>query len=370
MANAREGFESVPLVGPPHDPLATSREPQAPDVDLVLAGTVFYDIVFTALEMPPTLGAEVHSDGLGSCPGGVANVAVAGSRLGLRTAVAAAFGEDVYGDSSWEVLSQQEQVDLSSSRRFPNWHSPLTVSVAFRGDRALVTHEHDPPVPIAELAATLPPARAAFTSLSSDGLPEWAVKRADRGELIFSDVGWDASEEWSNETLAKLDQCYAFMPNAVEAMAYTRTGSPESALTKLSDLVPVAVVTDGPRGALATDQHTGETAHVEGVVVEALDPTGAGDVLGAAFIVGSLAEWPLDQRLKFANLCAALSVQHNGGSLSSPGWADVATWWAVQATEGHDDTRAAYGFLDDLIPPAWTPTYLRRAKATIGLRTQ
>ena len=365
MAGTGVGFESEPLVGTPYDPLARSREPDDPDVDLVLAGTVYFDIVLTALKSPPAIGTEVHTEGMGSCPGGVANVAVAASRLGLRTAVAAAFGEDVYGDFSWETLGVQELVDLSSSRRFPDWHSPVTVSVAYRGDRSLVTHEHEPPVPVEELAAGLPPARAVFTSLGATQLPPWVKVRADRGERIFADVGWDPTEEWSPRRLDQLGDCYAFMPNAVEAMAYTRTGSPESALAKLAELVPVAIVTDGPRGALATDQHSGESAQVEGVVVDAIDATGAGDIFGAAFIVGTLARWPLAQRLRFANLCAALSVQHNGGSLSAPGWADLAAWWAHRPTS---EATRCYDFLADLIPPAWQPTDMRRAQATIGLR--
>ena len=365
MARARDGFESEPLVGAPLDPLARSRDTGAPETDLVVAGTVYYDIVFTFLSAPPAVGTEVHTEGMGSCPGGVANVAVAGSRLGLRSAVAAAFGEDVYGDFSWATLAEQESVDLSCSRRFPDWHSPVTVSVGYGGDRSLVTHEHEPPIPIHELAAGLPPARAVFTSLNATELPDWIRRRADRGELVFADVGWDQTERWSPQKLKQLSSCHAFMPNAVEAMAYTRTGSPESALAKLADLVPVAVVTDGARGALAVDQLAGESAEVEGLVVEVIDVTGAGDVFGAAFIVGTLARWSLEQRLRFANLCAALSVRHNGGSLSSPGWADIAAWWAHRPVGG--DT-GAYAFLDQLIPPAWQPTDMRRAQATIGFR--
>jgi sugar/nucleoside kinase (ribokinase family) len=369
MARTGDTFESEPLVGAPHDPLARSRAPDDPHVDLVLAGTVYFDIVLTALQAPPAIGTEVHTEGMGSCPGGVANVAVAGARLGLRTAVAAAFGEDVYGDFSWETLGAQELVDLSSSQRFPDWHSPVTVSVAYRGDRSLVTHEHEPPIPIDELAASLPPARAVFTSLGDRELPGWVRERAERGELIFADVGWDPTEEWSSRTLDQLENCHAFMPNAAEAMAYTRTGSAQSALAKLAELVPVAVVTDGARGALAADQETGETAQVEGLVVDAIDATGAGDIFGAAFIVGTLARWPLDQRLRFANLCAALSVKHNGGSLSAPGWADIAAWWAHRADTGLDmEATKCYGFLAHLIHPAWQPTDMRRAQATIGLR--
>ena len=51
---------------------------------------------------------------MGSCPGGVANQAIAAARLGLRTGLAAAFGDDGYGDYNWKILAGQEHVDLSS----------------------------------------------------------------------------------------------------------------------------------------------------------------------------------------------------------------------------------------------------------------
>ncbi|MFC7329238.1 carbohydrate kinase family protein [Marinactinospora rubrisoli] len=370
-------LESTPLVGEPHDVLADAREPDSPAIDLALSGTVFFDIVLTGLAAPPASGTEVGAEGMGSCPGGVANLAVAAARLGLRTAVAAAFGEDVYGDFCWETLSGQESVDLSASRRIPNWHSPFTVSLAYRGDRSMVTHEHPSPIPLDLMAHELPPARAAFVSLSADsGVPEWALRQAANGARIFADVGWDDSQTWSGSVLDQLQHCHAFVPNAIEAMSYTRTGSPASALAALADHVPVAVVTDGPRGALAVDQTTGESAEVEGLVLDAVDTTGAGDVFGASFIVGTLAGWPLEQRLRFANLCAALSVQHTGGSLSAPGWADIAAWWGPLAGNavsnggggGAPQLARDYGFLADLVPRPWLPTDQRRASATIGLR--
>ncbi|MDA8369011.1 MAG: carbohydrate kinase family protein [Nocardiopsaceae bacterium] len=368
-----EKLESAPLVGEPRDVLAEERKPDSPTIDLALSGTVFFDIVLTGLATPPASGTEVGAEGMGSCPGGVANLAVAASRLGLRTAVAAAFGVDVYGDFSWETLETQEMVDLSASRRIPEWHSPFTVSLAYRGDRSMVTHEHPSPIPIEEMAFRLPQARAVFVSLSADGgIPKWAMEQAANGARIFADVGWDDSQAWSGEVLEQLRYCHAFMPNAIEAMSYTRTGSPASALAALAEYVPVAVVTDGPRGAIAVDQVTGESAEVEGLVLEAVDTTGAGDVFGAAFIVGTLAGWELEQRLRFANLSAALSVQHTGGSLSAPGWADIAAWWGrvhTGHTESSRELARDYGFLAELVPLPWLPTEQRRATATIGLRS-
>ena len=81
---------------------------------------------------------------MGSCPGGVANQAIAAARLGLRTGLAAAFGDDGYGDYNWKILAGQEHVDLSLSRRVEGWHSPVTVSLCVEKDRSMVTHGHPP----------------------------------------------------------------------------------------------------------------------------------------------------------------------------------------------------------------------------------
>ncbi|SRR5712691_12152859 len=57
--------------------------PDAAQLDVFLSGTVFLDLVFTGLRAPPAAGTEIFSAGLGSAPGGCANLAVALSRLGL-----------------------------------------------------------------------------------------------------------------------------------------------------------------------------------------------------------------------------------------------------------------------------------------------
>jgi sugar/nucleoside kinase (ribokinase family) len=76
-----------------------------PHFDVIMQGTVFFDIVLTGLPALPTQGTELLAEGMGSCPGGIANLAVAASRLGLRTALAAVFGDDVYGDFLWRTLA-------------------------------------------------------------------------------------------------------------------------------------------------------------------------------------------------------------------------------------------------------------------------
>ncbi|MGC5531657.1 carbohydrate kinase family protein [Streptomyces sp. SR-10] len=398
------------------DPLQALRAPRDPACDVFLTGPVFLDIIFTGLDSAPVRGTESWARGMGSSPGGVANMATALARLGLRTSLAAAFGDDHYGEYCWDALEQGEGIDLSMSHTVPGWHSPVTVSMAYEGERTMVSHGHEAPAPAGTAApagapastgapaptgtaaptgATAstgaaapagapastgapapafprcpPRARAAIASLAPGRSEPWVATAARNGALIFADVGWDETGRWDLDALPDLAHCEAFLPNAEEAMRYTRTDCPRAAAHALAERVPLAVVTLGAEGAYAVDGRTGAAAAVPAIEVEALDPTGAGDVFVAGFVTGTLADWPLADRLAFAGLTAALSVQEFGGSLSAPGWAEIAAWWQLIRTCASQDPAALerYAFLDDLLPTTARAWPLRRAVPTIGFR--
>ena len=338
------------------------------DFDVLISGMVFLDIVFTDLPCPPSPGTEVWAGGMGSSPGGIANLAVATARLGLRTSLVAGFGDDGYGDWCRRVLARQEAVDLSLSRTFENWHTPVTISMAYENDRAMVTHGHPAPMRTADMIGQFPSTRAVLVELESE--PWWRPAQ-QAGALVFADVGWDPSGMWDRRILDKLDGAHCFMPNEVEAQAYTRTATPEAALAALAELVPIAVVTRGSQGAMAIDSETGERVEVPSLPVAAIDPTGAGDVFGASLVVGTFAGWALEHRLRFSALCASLAVQQFGGALAAPGWGDIADWWAnlnervVAGDPQARRLREAYGFLPDVLPDEPAKA-MRRAEATIA----
>ncbi|MEV6238914.1 carbohydrate kinase family protein [Lentzea sp. NPDC051838] len=284
------------------------------DNDVYLSGLLFYDLVFTGLPKPPTPGEELWTGGMASGPGGIANFAVALARLGTRPVLAAAFGDDAHGTLCWDFL-ENEGVDLTCSRRFADWATPVTVALSYDDDRALITHGTPPPALHTKALHTTAPATSA-SIVHLDPVADISV--ADLPGLVFADVGWDPTQQWRPELLHQLEHCHAFMPNEVEAMAYTRTDTPQNALKKLADIVPIAVVTRGARGALAVDNVTGEHAEVDGINVDCIDSTGAGDVFGAAFVHATLNGMPLQERLTFANRAAALSVQRPGGATAAP----------------------------------------------------
>ncbi|MGZ0152609.1 carbohydrate kinase family protein [Kribbella sp. WER1] len=293
------------------------------ELDVVLSGLVFQDLVL-GLPTAPRPGTEVWATESHESPGGIANFAVALARLGLRTGMAAVFGADDLGDRVWAGLSA-EGIDLSLSRKLSGWPTPLTVALAYDNDRALVTRGTTPPLSADDLIATAPSARAVAAHIGP-WPNEWLAKAKAAGSTVFADVGWDPSEQWDPAVLEQLEHCDVFLPNADEAMHYTRTDSPEQAIRRLAEQVPLVVVSNGAAGAIALDAGTGRYVDVPAYPVPAADTTGAGDVFAAGFIAGTLWGLPLEQRLRFAALTAAISVTRLGGADAAPRWSDLAAW--------------------------------------------
>ncbi|VEI03164.1 Ribokinase [Acidipropionibacterium jensenii] len=336
---------------------------------MILTGTVFWDLVMTGLPRIPANGEEIRADQMATAPGGVANLAVACARLGLRTGLATVLGHDMAGRFCRSVLAA-EAIDVSACRVLPDWTTPVTVSVNHAGDRRMFTHQRPCQVSTDELLAGASHPRAALVDLgqlhAGEGA-DWTRAAAAAGTAVIADIGFDETGRWDRGVLAELAVCSAFLPNAVEACGLTRRDSARSAARALAELVPVIVVTDGLSGAWAVDADSGEECRVGAIPVPAdqvVDATGAGDVFDAAFTWATLAGWPLGKRLDLASLASSLAVRGLTGSMAAPGWAEIGAWWQGLGDSSDDQAmRRRFGFLADcaLDAPAVTP-----APLTIG----
>lgn len=328
------------------------------DFDVFLHGDVFLDLVFAGLPTAPQPGTETFASSMGTLPGGIATLGIACARLGLRTALAAGFGDDAYGVWIRSAL-EAEGVDISRSATFPQ-PTNVTVSMAYHGDRAMVTRGHDLPVPAEQFIGAPPPARAIITDLGGDrGAHRWWRDAAASGAKVYADIGWDPTGAWDPARLEPLRECAAFAPNEIEAMRFTGTASAPEALDALSEIVPLAVITRGPHGAIAQDRRTGETAESPGIKIALVDPTGAGDAFMAALVYARLQGWPLQRVLDFAVLYASLSVTQIGGAFAAPGWHEISSWFV----EADDDLWRRYSWIPSVIPPG-EHAKVRRAPVT------
>ena len=292
---------------------------ESDDVDVVFVGGVFCDIVFGGVPHLPSPGSEVYADQFTVVPGGTATRAVATARLGLRTGLLGAVGTDMFGDHVAAQLAEEPNLDLRWLRHDAKVCTPVTVAVANEHDRAFITYEHECARRPETWDGPLPRARVLQLGVGGP-LPDYAAEMRSRGALVVGGVGWDPTGEWSTDLLRRLPELDAIVLNAVEATQYTRTETVEQAAKVLAEQLPLVVVTDGGRGAVAIDAATGELVRVPAPCVRVADPTGAGDVFTAALITGMLRGWPVTTRLRFATICGALSVRTLGGASSAPRW--------------------------------------------------
>ena len=90
----------------------------------------------------------------------------------------------------------------------------------------------------------------------------------------------DARALAGRELPAEMRNARALLVNEREALLLTGASDVETAAAQLATQTPLAIVTLGESGALAAGAEG--TVRVEGVAVEAVDTTGAGDLFAAA----------------------------------------------------------------------------------------
>ncbi len=103
------------------------------------------------------------------------------------------------------------------------------------------------------------------------------------------------------------------LPSGEEAEMLARTKGPKRACQKLLEMGPqIIVLKQGKKGCIffTPDNHEGK--RVKGFKVNEIDPTGAGDSFGGAFIIGLLVGWDLEKIATFANAVGALKVEFFG----------------------------------------------------------
>jgi ribokinase len=262
-------------------------------VDVVVTATAFMDITFIGLEAVPRPGEERFAGDLLRSPGGGAINAIGVSRLGLTAALAVPLGEDLDGSFIRQAL-EQEGVALSTGA---GTRTPTTVVMPWGGERAMVTFEPGASTSAAEVAAFSP--RAVIVALDQlDLVPD--------GALGYATCGDDDARAFVNHPPRDLGRARALFVNRREAQMITGCETPEEAAERLGADAEIAVVTLGPQGALAYSR--GELVRAPGFPMKAVDTTGAGDLLCAAFVWADLHGADLEVALRWSVLYGSLSV--------------------------------------------------------------
>ena len=261
--------------------------------DVVCLGRPFLDLVLTGLPRLPEPGLELTGDGLHVSAGGIANVGLGLSRLGLRTALLSPRGCDFAGREIARMLAA-DNVDWLGPE---DERGAVTIAVPIAGERTMMTFDpgNHPPGP-EELQALAPRAIV--------GDHPWLTVP---GARRYVGAGYEDALAAKDDLAVVIGGGDTVILNEIEAEILTGEPDPEAACRALAAAVTTAVVTLGPRGALACS--AGEQFACDAPAVEAVDTLGAGDLFNAAYIWADLCGLSLPDRLRWAVLYASLSVR-------------------------------------------------------------
>ncbi len=280
--------------------------------DVLVAGEYYCDLIFAGLDRLPTLGHEVVASGLTTRPGGCYNMALASTRLGLRTAWACDFGTDLFSRIVLDTAGD-EGLDPVAFRKLKQPAPMVSAAFTHSRDRGFITHRGAAIVPPdAGLLARLEP-RWLLQSFRHS--PDWLrfIRAArDGGVQIFGDCSGETATLDTPGVREFIGLCDVFSPNDAEAMQLTRCATAEAALAVLAEMAPAVLVKRGAGGVSAwlAGQHYEEAAPS----VDVVDTVGAGDAFAAGYIAAALASLPIAERLRNAVACGTLSTTGAGSS--------------------------------------------------------
>ncbi|QGK70197.1 ribokinase [Allosaccharopolyspora coralli] len=294
-------------------------------VDLVVVGSLNVDLT-ARVARHPMPGETVRAAELTTCAGGKgANQAVAAARLGARTAMIGRVGTDAHADTLLEAL-RTDGVDTTHTVHDSDTPTGTAlITVANTGENSIVVsaaaNARLSPEDIADAHSLIGSARVVSLVLEIPVDTVVAASRAARSAAARVVLNLSPVLDLPEDVLALADPLIVNEHEAREILH--RSGTPPTGPSGTGDAVALrglgarsAVVTLGGDGAaVAEGDHT---EHIPGVVVEAVDTTGAGDAF-AATVAWRLSQGDaLPDAARWATRVSAHSVQHPGAQPSYP----------------------------------------------------
>jgi len=248
--------------------------------------------------LPLGLKMEVE-DVTFSTGGNATNVAVTFARQGLESSYLWGLGEDPASQSILDALDK-EGVDTSHVVQDADYQSGYSVIlIATNGERTIMNHRGQAFGRTGRHAFDLSSIKGHDwvypTSLGDGGLPllREIVETAEKhgAKVMLNPAGPELADK--KRLIALLDSVDVLCVNKEEMQMLVSGETLEELALHALHYVPVAIVSDGPNGVVATD---GKTIVRAGMYedVPVIDRTGAGD----AFASGFLSQWSQGKSLR------------------------------------------------------------------------
>lgn len=319
----------------PVEPAPRLRSGQARTYDVLAMGRSSIDLYAHEIGSPIT---EVRSFDayVGGCP---TNVSVGTRRLGLRSALLTAVGDDQVGDFVTAFL-EREQVETrfiprKAGRRTsavvltiqPPDRFPLTFYRDNCADRFLTVDDVER-APVGDSRVVFvtgtglshEPARAATFAAA-------ATARA-QGVPVVVDIDyradqWESAAAFASEMRTLLQSATIAVGTEEELAAASGSDDVDTGVERIfASGLEALVLKRGARGS--TLYRSGQPAvSVAPFAITVLNVLGAGDAFASGFLYGYLQGWPLERAVRMGNACGAIVVTRHGCANFMPTLAEV-----------------------------------------------
>ena len=299
--------------------MSRSRAPR-----ILVIGELNVDIVIAGVRQVPEAGSEVLAEDCELTLGSASAIFAVGiAKLGCAVTFVSQAGKDSFGDFCVAAL-KEAGISTRYVKRKAEEKTGVTIALSNTRDRALITF----PGAIDSLSGkdcdTSVMKRHHHLHMTSyylqrglkPSFPAIFREAKATGLTTSFDPNSDPNQKWSGSINSVLKYTDVLFVNEREATALTGRKNKREALKTLGQLVPCAVVKQGPKGAFAIQND--EVVDGSGFRVEAVDTTGAGDSFAAGFVSAYVRRSPLAECLHVANACGALSTRKLGGTPGQP----------------------------------------------------
>ena len=289
--------------------------------------------------------------------GSPTNMSVGCRRLGLKSALLTAFGEDPVGDFVAHFLNR-EGVDIGFSPRKPGRHTSAVVLGIEPPDKFPLVFYRDNCADIAltiddVLAAPIAQSRVfqfAGTNLSQEPSRSATLYAAELAQKAGTAVVLDLDfrpNQWHDPrafgiavrsvlhsvdiVMGTEDEINAAMLSDPRAVQLTHSqisdarvsGDTGEHVVNLQELGPEVVVEKRGESGCRIHRRGKQAEDVPGFPVTIQNILGAGDAFGAGLLYGYVKEWDLRKAARLGNACGAMVVTRHGCSISMPFWDEV-----------------------------------------------
>jgi len=289
--------------------------------------------------------------------GSPTNMSVGCRRLGLRSGLLTAFGEDPIGDFVAHFLTE-EGVDISSAPRKPGRHTSAVVLGIEPPDKFPLMFYRDNCADIAlsiddVLATPIAESRVfqfAGTNLSQEPSRSATLYAAELArqagtavvlDLDFRPNQWHDPRAFGTAIRSALhstdvvmgteDEINAAMLSDPGAVRLTDSqisdarvsGDTTEHVVELLELGPAILVEKRGEAGCRVHREGERPQDVPGFPVTVQNILGAGDAFGAGFLYGYVKGWDLRKAARLGNACGAMVVTRHGCSISMPYWEEV-----------------------------------------------